>query len=91
MKMLPDDKRQVPSSAPIYYVARDDLKERPAGLTNPVRVHTVYHLSGYAEPSAEDAAALRALMYAPPPRVVREGRDFDVKFGEGEPGNMGKL
>ena len=23
-------------------------------------------------------------------RVVREGRDFDVKFGDGEPGNMGK-
>lgn len=51
-----------PNAIRIYYVAREHLKERPAGLTNPVRVHTLFHLSGHVEPSAEDAAALRAYL-----------------------------
>ena len=53
------DLEGVAVDAPVMFVAREHLHERPVGLTNPVRVKTCYALDGHKEPTAEQVQAVR--------------------------------
>ena len=58
------DLERMAVDAPVMFVAREHLHERPVGLRNPVRVQTCYALAGHKEPTPEQVQAVRDLLGA---------------------------